>query len=188
MNFLQSVRVGMDRTNGTKAIRRIGNGAKRAVLFVWRMIGQIDSSLILSMYFVLMGIVLLLLNVRYVEQVTVLNVWSDSVDVRLIMAVAFILLGWMIAYTKSLILLTVGSLIAIVYGLSSVVGVRTDMLSFEGLMIFAQNVPFALAIVRTSYVELQRVEDRRLYERTLAGVKAYSEVIGGKSAGNRERE
>lgn len=181
MNFLSAVRQGVDRT-GTQGLRRVYCGAKRAILFVWGAIGQIDSSLILSMYFVLMGIVLLLLNVRYVEQVTVLNLWSESVDVRLVMAVGFILLGWMIAYTKSLVLLTLGSMIAIVYGISAVAGVRSDLLSFEGLMVFAQNVPFALAILRTSYVEIQRRQDKQLYERTLAGVRAYAEVKSGKSA------
>lgn len=185
--MIEILRRGIDRTN-RDSVKRIYNGAKRAVLFVWRMVGTVDSSLILSMYFVLMGIVLLLLNVRYLDQITVLNVWSDSVDVRLLMAVAFVILGWMIAYTRSLVLLTLGSLVAIVYGISAIAGVRSDLLSFEGLMIFAQNVPFALAILRTSYVEIQRVEDKRTYERALAGVKAYAEVNRGRAVTNSTRE
>lgn len=186
--MIDVLRRGMDRTSSAKGIRRILNGAKRAVMFVWRLVGGMDSSLILSMYFVLMGVVLILLNVRYLDQPTVLNVWSTDQDMRLLIAVGFVLLGWMIAYTKSLVLLTVGAMIAIVYGVSSIAGVQEDILSFRGLTVFAQNVPFALAILRTSYVEIQRVEDKRIYERTLAGVRAYSEVVSGRSAGNRAGE
>jgi len=168
---MNTIANGVKKTFNRQVLRTILLGLKNALLYIWKTFGQVTSYEIISLNLLGLSMVMILINSNPDNPRTVLHVLSDNQSIRLQIAFAMGALGWFILAYKRLWLLVIGAIAVTGYGVTSLVGVSNGTFTQLALTIFVQNIPFALAILRASYAEVESQRHLSEYTEALATLR-----------------
>lgn len=154
-----------------KAALRVGKGINRAVLALWWFVGRFSAYALISSFLILMGFIQALLTSSDAPP-SAFDIITSHAGMQYLLAAIYAFIGWYIAYARSKTLLTVGSIMIVMYGIVVGYGIVTNTFSMRGLTSVLLNVYFGILAIRASWSEHQR----KKYEKALAIATAANDV------------
>lgn len=170
---IEAMKASIARSSRLQRLKRLWLGMQRVLLFWWWLIGRIDAHFAMSGMFVFTGFVQLAIALNEVPAGG-MTVIEDTAGVSgAVLALIFVTLGWLIAYTRSVSLLTLGGFVLFGYALAIIYGTFTGQISLLGYLAAVYIVFGTLGFLRASYSD---TAERLKYEKALAAVRARQDM------------
>ena len=192
MNFLDErtmdetikrLRTGANNWRLTRRLKRIGDGMRRLMLFLWWLVGRVDSYFICSGFLVLVGFTQLAITQTTAPAGALVVIERTANVPGWFVALSFVVLGWLISYSKSPVLLTLGALMLFGYAGALIYGTATATVDARGWLGALYVIFGALGFWRASYAEMQL----DTVTQTVAALKAAKDINGQSIAVDRPK-
>ena len=166
------------------ALRLWVKGCRALYRGYWSVIGRFDPYMVMSGYFAFSGAVLIYLVSSFPDTSIGLDGFVKSQSGRVGVGFGFVAMGWMIAMFRNRVILTVGSLVALWYALSTAIAIQHGTMDDFGWPVVVYIVFGTVGILGfASSVEGKR-ELRQRIERTEAEHAALLATLKVKRLGN----
>lgn len=170
---IEQIRQAVTRSPRLQRAQRVWYGLQRLLVFWWWLIGRIDAHFAMSGLFVFTGFVQLAIALND-GPARGMSMLEDAAGVSGgALALMFVTLGWLIAYTRSVQLLTLGGFVLFGYAAAIIYGTFTGAISQLGYLAAVYIVFGTFGFLRASYSE---TIERAKWQKALAAARARQEL------------